>query len=62
MRQYTQFAEGTLAPIIKSLGETGVLTDRDIIRAYGLVPNLQDSPDVASNKIQQLRDLLTNVK
>lgn len=62
VRQYTQFAEGTLAPIIKSLGETGVLTDRDIIRAYGLVPNLQDSPDVASNKIQQLRALLTNAE
>jgi len=61
-RQYTQFAEGTLAPIIKSLGETGVLTDRDIIRAYGLVPNLQDSNSVAQNKILQLRQLLTNAQ
>lgn len=62
VRQYTQFAEGTLAPIIKSLGETGVLTDRDIIRAYGLVPNLQDSPDVASQKIVQLRQLLSDAE
>lgn len=61
-RQYTQFAEGTLAPIIKSLGETGVLTDKDIIRAYGLVPNLQDSSGVARNKIAQLRMLLSNAQ
>lgn len=62
VRQYTQFAEGTLAPVIKSLGETGVLTDRDIIRAYGLVPNLQDSPAVAAQKIVQLRQLLTGAQ
>lgn len=61
-RQYTQFAEGTLAPIIKSLGESGVLTDKDIIRAYGLVPNLQDSQQVATNKIQQLKMLLANAQ
>jgi hypothetical protein len=62
VRQYTQFAEGTLAPIIKSLGETGVLTDRDIVRAYGLIPNLQDSKGVAARKIEELRKLLTRAE
>lgn len=61
-RRYVQFAEGTVAPIIKSLGETGVLTDRDIQRALGLIPNLQDSPQVAQNKIMSLRMLLDNAQ
>lgn len=61
-RQYMQFAQGTVAPIIKSLGETGVLTDRDVERAYGLIPNLQDSPTVARNKILNLKVLLQNAQ
>ena len=56
---YEGFAAGTLAPIIKTLGESGALAERDVARAYGLVPNaMRDTETVARNKLKQLRDLL----
>lgn len=57
-REYIGFAEGTLAPLIRSLGESGVLTDEDRNKALGAIPNLGDSEPVAINKLKNIRALL----
>jgi hypothetical protein len=49
--------KGTLAPIIRALGEKGALSDTDVKRAINLLPALTDSADVARGKIGNLKDL-----
>ena len=56
--------EGTLALIVRSLGEVGTLTDQDIERARKLQPVLGPIPDtdaVIQEKISGLRDLVREV-
>jgi len=53
---------GTLAPIVRSLGEKGNLSDTDIKRARKLFPNLTDRADVAWRKLSELKDLISNAK
>lgn len=44
-----------IAPLARAIsGEVGVLTDRDIKRAEGLLPRLTDTKEVADQKIQNL--------
>lgn len=63
---YTSFVEGTLAPLIRSLGEKGTLATEDVGRALKLVPTLSvtsvDKRSIARGKIKQLRDLLNDVE
>jgi hypothetical protein len=48
-----------IAPLARAIsGEVGVLTDRDIKRAEGLLPRLSDPPRVAQQKIQDLMTLI----
>lgn len=59
---YTSTIEGTLAPIVKALGESGTLTDQDIKRVNGLLPKVfpvPDSREVAEQKFRQIREFLS---
>lgn len=48
-----------IAPLARAIsGEIGVLTDRDIARAEGLLPRLSDTPQVAQQKINDLLTLI----
>lgn len=48
-----------IAPLARAIsGEVGVLTDRDISRAEGLLPRLSDPPEVAQRKINDLMTLI----
>ena len=48
-----------IAPLARKIsGEVGVLTDRDISRAEGLLPRLTDPPQVAQQKIDELKFLI----
>ena len=56
--------EGTLALIVRSLGEVGTLTDKDIERARALQPTLAPIPDteaVIHEKLNGLRALVQEV-
>lgn len=55
------FTQGTVAPLIRSLGEKGSLADRDVSRAINLLPRLFPVPDsrtVAKGKLKQIREIL----
>lgn len=59
--EYASFAEGTVAPLIKALGESGNLATEDVNRGLALLPTLYPVPDtkeVAENKIANLRKLI----
>lgn len=52
---YNQFRDSLLAPLARAIsGEVGVLTDKDIKRADGLLPKLTDSPKEANQRIRNL--------
>lgn len=53
---------GTLAPIVRSLGEKGNLSDTDVKRAGKLVISGTDSTKVARDKTQGLLDLLGKIQ
>lgn len=52
---------GLLANIARSLGgERGVLTDQDVARANMLVPSINDTKEIAEDKIRELREIIKN--
>ena len=53
---------GTLAPIVRSLGEKGNLSDTDIKRARELFARLTDRADVAWQSFGELKKLIANAK
>lgn len=53
---------GTLAPIIRSLGEKGALSDGDVKRAISLFPRLTDDADVAWGAIEQIKDIIAGAR
>lgn len=61
-RMYAQYAEGTLSPLVKSLGEVGALAEGDVQRASALTPTITglnpDSPKVAREKLKKLNRLI----
>lgn len=59
---YESFAQGTMAPLVRSLGEKGNLSDTDIKRAQKLIPLASDTEEVATKKIKQLKDWIGNVR
>jgi len=54
--------QGTLAPVVRAMGEKGNLSDTDMKRAINLFPELTDDADVAWGKIKQLKDLIGTLK
>jgi len=62
---YESLRKGTLAPIIRAMGEKGTLAEGDVKRAIELLPKLfpiPDSKEVATQKLAQIREILSNVK
>jgi hypothetical protein len=69
---FQSYAQGTLAPLIRSLGEKGNLSDNDIERAINLVPKILPTwknrwtpdifPDTKETAKQKMIDLRDTVK
>lgn len=59
---YEDLREGMANVLSKSLGQVGNLSDKDIERAVKLIPDLTDTPQQASIKLQTLRQILHNSK
>lgn len=58
-QQFEDQRKALIAPLARAIsGEVGVLTDRDISRAEGLLPRLSDPPQVANKKIEDLLFLI----
>ena len=53
---YESFSSGTLAPMIRAIGEKGNLSEGDIQRGIKLVPSIYDTKEVANLKLKQLRE------
>jgi hypothetical protein len=47
-----------LAPIVRSLGEKGNLSEGDMARAIGAIPGVTDTREVAQRKINTLKNIL----
>lgn len=59
-KAYESLRKANIAPLARAIsGEVGVLTDRDIARAEGLLPKLSDTQYEAQLKMNQLRKLIT---
>lgn len=59
---YNSLRQGFTALIARATGERGVLTDADAQRALQLIPGLNDSPQLAANKINQIRQVFSNAQ
>lgn len=60
--QLESFINGTVAPIIRSFGEKGNLSETDVKRAINLMPKITDSADVAWGKFKNLLELIDNIQ
>ena len=59
---YNDFKNGVVIPLVRSLGESGALSNIDVERAVTLVPSVTDTPKEASGKLQKLRSLISQNK
>lgn len=59
---YNDMRNGFLAQVSKALGESGVLTNQDVERVKALVPALEDTPDQASAKWEELMSILNGAQ
>lgn len=55
---YNEQSRGSLAMIIKALGDSGALAEGDVERAMGLIPQITDSPEKAYDKYANLMSML----
>lgn len=55
---YNEQSRGSLAMIIKALGDSGALAEGDVERAMGLIPQITDSEQKAYDKYQNLMTML----
>lgn len=55
---YNEQSRGSLAMIIKALGDSGALAEGDVERAMGLIPQITDSKQKAYDKYQNLMSML----
>jgi hypothetical protein len=53
---------GTLALLIRALGEKGTLAEGDVARAIALIPSVTDTKQEKDNKIRDLRQILQSAK
>lgn len=62
-KNYVDYTQGTLAPLAKSLGQAGSLSDTDLALVQGLIPKITginpDSPEVAIEKLDKLNRLIS---
>lgn len=65
-KTYNNFVEGSIAPLVKSLGESGNLATEDVDRGLGLAAQITgvniDSPETARDKMTQLKQLIGQAK
>jgi hypothetical protein len=58
---YDQFREAMIAPLARAVsGEVGVLTDKDVARAEGLLPSTTDTDNEIKIKLKNLNDAINN--
>lgn len=55
---YNEQSRGSLAMIIKALGDSGALAEGDVERAMGLIPQITDSEEKAYDKYAKLMTML----
>lgn len=55
---YNEQSRGSLAMIIKALGDSGALAEGDVERAMGLIPQITDSEQKAYDKYAKLMSML----
>lgn len=55
---FSEFQEGTLSMLIRSLGEKGMLTDQDIKRARQFEPSFYDTPTIRKLKRNSMAEFL----
>jgi len=58
VKVYNDFKDGVVIPLVRSLGESGALSNIDVERAISLVPAVTDTPKEASGKLGKLKSLL----
>jgi hypothetical protein len=58
LEMYRDTIKGFSSKLARALGETGVLTDRDVTRALNLFPKATDSQPIATEKLNRLRGFL----
>jgi len=60
VRDYEALRKSMIAPIARTIsGEVGVLTDKDIARAEGMLPKIWEDPGVARRKLSNIRELVS---
>lgn len=60
---YEALRKSLIGPLARSIsGEVGVLTDKDIARAEGLLPKITDSKKLRENKIKNLERVIAQKK
>jgi hypothetical protein len=61
VQAYNSFVDGTVAPLVRSLGEKGNLSDTDIERAIKLIPKYPVTQEEAEKRFKALDDLMGKV-
>ena len=56
--EYDSLVNGALAPLVKSLGDSGAITDSDASRVGRLIPQVGDTEEVARRKLKSIRRIL----
>ena len=62
LRSFLALRGGTANILSKSFGQVGNLSDRDIALAVALIPDITDSKEESSRKLQQLRNIIAEAK
>lgn len=61
VKTYEDLRKSLIGPLARAIsGEVGVLTDKDIARAEGLLPKINEDSDVVKKKLKNLKDTLAN--
>lgn len=60
--QLVSLMEGTLAPMIRSMGEKGALANEDVARALGMMPKITDRGSVAWGKLRNIQEIIDGSK
>lgn len=59
---YKAYKQGVRAQLVKAMGDVGNFSESEQKAAINLIPNYGDSNETKTNKIQQLRDLISQKK
>ncbi len=62
LTELERIVQGTLAPMIRNLGEKGTLANQDVERAFGLMPKITDRGAIAWDMVKNLRGVMTDAR